>query len=134
LKNGRIEARPGARVTYAVTDPSSRLVRDAWTSRIDGLNHLSSTVAAAVIGRFFEGDSTAFARTVGLRIRREDEAALRELYEQTIWPALLALDKAAAGDPEAVTVNLALLWAQEPRSKQPVTETNVPAPTDPEKP
>lgn len=107
---GRVEKLEG-RAAYQVTRANSRMVRDTWLARIDALDHLLQTVGDAVVGRFFENEAQAFARTVSLRIRPDDIAELRRLYEEVIWPRITELDAAAATDPAAQPLNLALLWA-----------------------
>lgn len=111
LADGRVEALPGRTETYRVTRGDSRMVRDAWLARIDALDHLLQTVGDAVAARFLAPDERAFARTISLRVRAADQAELRRLYDDIIWPALVRLDEAAAGDPTAEALNLALLWA-----------------------
>lgn len=111
IGQGRVRRIEGRTPTYAVTRGDSRMPRDTWLARIDALDHLVGTVADVVAARFFDGDARAFARTVSLRVRQRDRAELRRLYEDVIWPALERLDAAAADDPTAEAMNLALLWA-----------------------
>lgn len=111
LDEGRIVEKEGARPVYGVTRSENRLYSDVWLARIDGLNHLVGTVSAAVFGRFFAQEPRAFARTIGLRVRREDLPKLRALYEEAVWPALKALDDAAASDVDAEAIDIALCWA-----------------------
>ncbi|MCA9558911.1 MAG: hypothetical protein KC583_10145 [Myxococcales bacterium] len=116
VEQGRVSVdASGRRARYAATRDGSRLVSDGWVARIDGLRHLLTTVTDAVHARFFEARpdvaARSFARTLNLRVRPEDLPRLRALYEETIWPALEALDAASAADEDAVPISLALSWA-----------------------
>lgn len=99
--------------TYSVPDSEFRLYENNWLARIDGLNNLLRNLTDAVIGRFFENDASAFARTLNFRMRRSDIDQLRELYESEIYPTLRDLEETADGDPEAEVVDMSLsaLWA-----------------------
>ncbi|MCA9540474.1 MAG: hypothetical protein KC620_16355, partial [Myxococcales bacterium] len=111
IAEGRVEAQPGRTPTYAALRPESRLPRDTWLARVDALEHLLANVGDAIFARFFRGDARAFARTVSLRVRREDEAALRALYEDVLWPALAELDARARDDAGAAQINLSVVYA-----------------------
>ena len=108
---GRVRQIEGRTTTYEVVRTEFRLVQDSWLARIDGLENLLGSVTAAVYARFFDGDESAFARTVSLRVRREDLPRLRKLYEEKIWAELVALDEAAKGDPEAESMDVSIVWA-----------------------
>ena len=118
LAEGRIVEQPGRTVVYAARR-ETRLVREAWLNRIDGLENLLATVADAVGSRFFGGPSAStsaspsLARNLTFRVRDQDAAELQKLYEEVLWPALRALDQAAHEDPEspARDVALSLVWA-----------------------
>ncbi|MCB9507807.1 MAG: hypothetical protein H6700_09835 [Myxococcales bacterium] len=110
VESGRVVEQPGARVTYRVSGAEARLARDATAARVDGLNHLVAGVFQAAYGRFFGDAAASFARTLGLRVRREDLPELARLYEDEVWPALRALDAAASADPDAVEIDVALCW------------------------
>ncbi|MFO0750474.1 MAG: hypothetical protein U1F43_33120 [Myxococcota bacterium] len=109
---GRV-IREGTR--WSVVRGAFRLVDEkGWLSRIDGLDTLLGTIASAAWSRFFgapEQQERSFARNLALRIRPADVAALKQLYEKTLWPTLSALDEAAKGKPDAIPIDLALLWA-----------------------
>lgn len=112
IAEGRVAEVPGRVPHYKATRPSSRLARDEWLARMDGLGHLLGTVMDAVYGRFFAAEpGPSFARTVSLRVRPQDLVELTRLYETQLWPALCALDEAAQGDPEAVDLNVAWVVA-----------------------
>lgn len=119
VAEGRIVEIEGPRPVYSVTRSENRLYSDMWLARVDGLNHLVSTVSAAVFGRFFAGEPRSFARTIGLRVRPEDLPKLRALYEEQIWPALKALDDAAAADGDAEAIDIALCWAPNDTNYEP---------------
>ena len=87
-----------------------RLVRDTILARIDGLGNLLGSVANVIFGRFFEREPAAFARTLNLRVRREDLPALQALYESLVWSRLVELDEAAHGDPDAVAIDFNVIW------------------------
>lgn len=108
---GRVRRIEGRRVTYAIARGSSRIVRDRILSRLDGLSNLLEAVSNAVYGRFVSDEPDAFARVLTLRVREQDSDALRTLYEETIWPALEALDAAARGDASARSMEFVVSWA-----------------------
>ena len=58
---GRVTLRDGA---FRITTPERRLVRDDWLARVGGLTHQLASVSSAAVGRFFNDDDRAFARTV----------------------------------------------------------------------
>ncbi len=88
-----------------------RLVADSLFSRLDALTNLAGNVSHAVYGRFFQAEARAFARTLSFRIRPADLPQLQKLYEESIWPALRALDDAAKESPDAQGIDLSVLWA-----------------------
>lgn len=108
---GRITQVKGRTMTYAIARASSRIVRDRILSRLDGLSNLLEAISNAVYGRFISDDPDAFARVLTLRVREADMDALRQLYEETIWPALEALDAAAKGDASARSMEFVVSWA-----------------------
>lgn len=110
---GRIREIAGRTPTWELTSPHSRLVRDDWLARIDGLNNIVATLANVIRARFFRADDRAMARHVAFRLRAQDREALQRLYEEQIWPTLAALDEAARSDTSSDSdeVELALLWS-----------------------
>ena len=44
-------------------------------------------------------------------MRKADLPTLQKLYQETLWPALVALDEAAKGDDEATSIEVSLVWA-----------------------
>lgn len=127
---GRIEARSGRTVLYSVAHKDSRLVRDGWMSRLDGLADLVDTVTEAVSARFFGQDPRSFARTISFRARPEDIQQLRDLYEEHIWPTISAMDGAAQQlpDEETETLAMSIVWAPDgylpPSDDEPNNEPN----------
>lgn len=112
LQQGRVRLEAqGRNEVYVVSKARSRLVDPEWGARLDGLQTLMDTVTNAVYARFFRGDPAAFARTLNLRVRDADLPKLTALYQDVIWPALVALDEAAQGDDTARAMDLSLLWA-----------------------
>lgn len=114
-EEGRVTREAGAKGRWSVVRSAFRLVDErGWLSRLDGLDTLLATVANTAWSRFFgtpTEEARSFARNLALRIRPEDIGRLRELYDHTIWPALLALDEAAKDQPDSVAIDLALLWS-----------------------
>ena len=111
VAEGRVVAKDGRTTTYAVTHKDSRLVRDTWMARLDGLGVLAKNVTDAVTARFFSTDPRAFARTISFRLRKQDIALLQQLYEEHIWPTISALDGAAEDDDDADVMALSIVWA-----------------------
>lgn len=112
VSEGRVVlSEDGGRPVYTVTGTEYRLYSEDWLNRIDGLNHLLDAIGQVAFARFFAPESPSFARTVSLRVREEDLPALHALYQDTMWPALLALDEAAADDEEARAIDLAFCWS-----------------------
>lgn len=112
LEEGRVEERPGRVTTYARVRPKMRLVRDELLARIDGLGNLAANAADAIHARFFGDEERSFARTVSLHVRPEDFDELRRLYEDVLWPRLVALDEAAAETgADSAAVDLSIQWA-----------------------
>lgn len=115
LEEGRVRKCPGTTVRYEVVRAEFRLVDSkGWLSQIDGINALLETVGRTVFTRFFgdaEAQAGAFARNVGLRVRRQDRAKLHHFYETVMWPFLASLDEAAQGAHDAEDVALSVLWS-----------------------
>ncbi len=111
MRDGRVKENRGRTVTYEVNRSQFRLVQGAWLARVDGLNNLLENLSAAVFGRFFDGSDEAFARTLSLRVRREDLPKMRKLYEEVIWPELVKMDEAAQGDDDAQPMDVSIVWA-----------------------
>lgn len=111
----RVIRRDGRTTYYEVPSSEFRLYRDRWLAKIDGLNNHLVSVVDSVFGRFFKDDSRAFARTLNFRIRKDDIAELRTLYEEVIFPTLRDLDEAAKASPDdggdSVEMGLSINWA-----------------------
>ena len=108
---GRVSRAGGRTEAHVVVKSQYRLVDPHWMARLDGLENLAATVSNAVYARFFRDEPAAFARTISLRVRPQDLERLQSLYEQKLWPELVALDEAAHGDPEARPMDVSLLIA-----------------------
>ncbi len=106
-----VERRTGRTTVCQANRSSSRLVSRDWRARIDGLNNLLANVVHAVHGRFFADDPQTFARTVSFRVREKDIAELAELYESVVWQRIQELEQRAAGDGDAVSLDLSMCWA-----------------------
>lgn len=110
-REGRVLRRGSRTTTYQASKPQRRLVRDDWIARVDALGDLLSTSVNAVYGRFFSGEPNAFARTLTLRVRREDLPELRRMYEEAIWKTLVEIDARAEDHPDAQAVTVSVVWA-----------------------
>ncbi len=97
---------------FQPTTPERRLVRDDWLARIGGLNHQLGAVGGAALARLFHDDPRAFARTLSLRVRRDQADRLEALYRDVLWPALVELDAECQGLPpsEVQPLALSLCW------------------------
>lgn len=111
VDSGRLLREDGRTPRYGVARQAYRLVRDAWLARLDGLDNLLRSVGNTIEARFFRPTEPAFARTLNLHVRPADLPRLTRLYEDIIWKELAALDAAAEGDPDAVTLDFSVLWA-----------------------
>ena len=109
---GRVTLRDGA---FRITTPERRLVGDDWLARVGGLTHQLASVSSAAVGRFFNDDDRAFARTVSLRVRTDRLDALETLYRDHVWPTLKALDAECieGDDSEVLKVSFSLCWSPE---------------------
>ena len=115
VEEGRVsKERRDAHTVYSLQISTDRRVWDSWLARIDGLQNAMRNVADAVYARFFiPGDETAFARTLTFRVRPDDIAILRELYEKNLFELVKQLDEAAESDPEnSVPISLSMFWAR----------------------
>lgn len=110
LGEGRVEEVPGRTTTYRILKSVNSLVRDSWLARIGGLNSLLRNLGDTVVGRFFNHDSRALARTLSFHVLPEHYSALEALLEHTI-SQIAALDAEAQGQPLAERVRLSLLYA-----------------------
>lgn len=127
IDEGRIKRGGGRTPVYEAIRSATRLVdRKGWLSRLDGLHSLLETVANTVAARFLQpddgaapnsdlqspdsSDAPALARNLQLRVRPQDLPKLRELYENQIFPTLVALDAEANDDPEAQPMAVAYLY------------------------
>ena len=115
MEQGRIAPHPERPDQLALTRPEGRLVQDSWVARIGSLNSLLDNLDQTVTQRFLDHSDDAFARTLNLRVALDELPALRALYEDTLWPALVALDARARHAPKRVAIKLSLLWARGPR-------------------
>ncbi len=98
--------------TFTVPDSEFRLYESNWMARIDGLNNLLGNLTDAVVGRFFEEDDRAFARTLDFRMREDDIEELREMYEE-VFETLKKLEQ-RVDDPESdqvIEMSLSTIWA-----------------------
>lgn len=111
LESGRIAKEEGRTVTYRETRRANRLPDDTMAARVDALNNMLETVLETVWLRFFKQDTRAGARTVGLRVRREDLPEIERLYEELLWPRLVALDDQAREAEDVVEVGVVMCWS-----------------------
>ncbi|MFT5433327.1 MAG: hypothetical protein ACI9OJ_004033 [Myxococcota bacterium] len=98
------------------TGQRSRLADDTrWLAMVDSLRQLLATVSRTVTAQFLPPTPTPghVFRNLAFKIRAQDIEALRSLYEKQIFPAVEALEAQAAGDPDALRVDLSVLWSVE---------------------
>lgn len=128
---GRAALEEGRTPLWRATRRANRLPDDSQAGRVDALNHLMDAVQTVVWQRFFVQNPRAGARTVSLRVRREDLGELARLYEEVLWPHLVELDNNAreAAEDAIVEVGVAMLWS--PNND---TNENIPASFDGETP
>ncbi len=115
IAEGRVEEDTTARThRLSITRGHARLVEDDWVSRLDGVENLLHNVSDTVEDRFFEDEkaSTSMARTVSVGIRSADLPKLRQLYEEQVWPFLIALEESSRGEEDVVEINLSMIWAK----------------------
>ena len=107
----RIERRgEGVGERYALSRERSRMYRDDFMVRIDGLNDVVDLVARAIYSRFFRDSREAFARTVTFYAVDEDIELLPELYEE-LFEKLAEIDaRASRSTREARPVQLSVIW------------------------
>ncbi|PIE16244.1 MAG: hypothetical protein CSA66_07635 [Proteobacteria bacterium] len=111
---GRIRrTHKGRTVRYERVGAKAVLVQDQMLARIDGLNNLLGNVADVVHARFVaESPPESFARTISLRVRKDELRHLRSLYDDVLWEVLQRLDESAHAAPEdAETLSLSILWS-----------------------
>jgi hypothetical protein len=111
LREGRARrARRGRTEVFERAHPDARLVGPSWEARFDALHNLLGNVSATVFARFFRDDAKALARTIQFQMRAEDLPRLAALYEQ-VWAGIREIEAAAAGDPQALRMDLSMIWA-----------------------
>lgn len=110
VQEGRVETVPGRTLKYAPTQRANRLMDKDLASRIDGLNNVLTVLAEATQNRFINGDRRAAARSVTMRVRRQDIEEFEKIYEETVWPRLVALDEKATSAEDAVDMGLTIVW------------------------
>ncbi|MFB6372106.1 MAG: hypothetical protein ABEN55_03100, partial [Bradymonadaceae bacterium] len=69
------------------------------------------TLADVVYGRFFDDEPKAFARNIQFHLRPEALSKLQEIYEGCVWEELVELDEEAETDPNALGMELSVLWS-----------------------
>ena len=101
------------RVGYyeACRPQGSRIVRDTMIARVGALNAFLNNATNAIHHRFFAQKDKAFVRTLSFRIRPEDLAELREIYESSVWERLSALEQRVEERDDALEMQLSVCWA-----------------------
>jgi hypothetical protein len=108
----RIRPRADGRTkTYELNIETSRRAWETWLARIDGLNNALDNVTDAVFARFFEGDPSAFARTLTFRMNPGARERLRAFYEDQLFPFIQQLDSEVEDEDEARSTSLSVFWA-----------------------
>lgn len=112
-RDNRIQLTPGRTPMYSATRRANRLPDDTLAARVDALNNLLDTVVQTIRGRFFLRDTRAGARTVTLRVRRQDIPAIEALYEEVLWDKLVELDDRArdADEDDIVEMGVVVCWS-----------------------
>ena len=117
VEHGGLEVITGRTDRYRLTAQAYRMTTDPWLARLDGLNTLLEHVELAVQTRLVEGDPRAMVRNVYFNARPEDLGRLQQLYEEQLFPLIIALDAQAQDDPQAVPIRLSVLWAPDEASQ-----------------
>lgn len=110
IKEGRVETVPGRTLKYAPTQRANRLMDTDLAARIDGLNNVLSVLTKATQLRFINDDRRAAARSVSMRVRREDLEEFEKIYEESVWPRLVALDEMASDTDDTIDMGLTFVW------------------------
>lgn len=111
IEEGRVEERGERTPVLRVTRGEARLVKDDWISRLDGVENLVRSVGDTIVHRFLVGGTASMARTLSFRMRRDDLDELRDLYENVIWPRLVALERKSEDADDIVEMDLSICWA-----------------------
>lgn len=111
IEEGRLEVVEGRVTRYRASKLVSRLVDDAFSSRIGALNSLLQNVGETVARRFIAQTGMAFARTLNFRIRRCDVGELEDVYSELL-ERLLELESRVTDNDEDVPVRMSVLWAE----------------------
>jgi len=107
VESGRVVAEVGARTpTLRPAATVQDLVRDTWLARIGALNSFIGSLGDAVYGRFVEGASTSFARTLNFLVREQDAPELQRFFNEQLVPFMTELDKKASDAAAAASAQL----------------------------
>jgi transcriptional regulator with XRE-family HTH domain len=106
----RREERQGT-AHYELERGEFRLYKDNWIARIDALNNQLDHISDTVFARFFTQDRSSFVRTITLSVREQDLSELERLYREVIFPELVRLDEAAAGQKDVQPMEISISWA-----------------------
>ena len=118
VSDGRLrEVRRSRSTVFERIAQHSRLVSANWASMLDAVANLQSNVAATVVARMVRDDRRAFARTISFYVRQSDLHLLRAEYER-LWQRVEELEGDANGAPDAIAVDLSVLWAPVTSSKE----------------
>lgn len=108
---GRIALRDGRTPMYEETQRTHRLVSDSLNARLDGVRNFLEVVEHVLTRRFRHADESAFARTVGFRVRTREIPKLRKFYEEELWPLLERFEEEAHGQSDAQEVGLVFAFS-----------------------
>ncbi len=111
VAEGRLRRVKGRTERFAPVRGVHRLPVAPWMARIDGLDTLMDHVFTAIEARFDRQDDQALVRNLAFRASPASLARLQALYEESLVPLIVALDKEAEADPDAVDVKLSVLWS-----------------------
>lgn len=122
----RVIKNPGRTTYYEVPRQTFRLYDKNWVRKIDALDNHLANVVDGIYARFFNNDDRAGARTVTFRVNDEDIDEIEKLYEETIFPKLVELEKRTA-DPDdrddgVTEMSLSVNWAPYEYAKRVATQ------------
>ena len=111
IEERRITEVKGRPDVFEASSTQARLYRPDWMSQIDGVNNFLTSCLTATYSRVFHHSPQSLLRTLNFRIRESDIEELHKFYQEELFPRLAALEQAAAGAPDATTMDLSICWS-----------------------
>ncbi len=120
VKEGRVAKVEGGDA-FELQAPKVRMVSDEWYARIGSLNHILDNLSQTVTTRFFDTEPSqhAFARNLNLRVPSAILDRLHRLYEEVLWPSLVAIDEESVDQDDVHDVRLTFFWHAKPQEDSP---------------